>query len=391
MSKFPKNAGTLLGFIAFNQSLVFMPTIGQNLYYFIFFILLTFFFFSLKNIKLNSWLFAFIGAAFFSVIFNTIASYIQAPFRLISFIIIITLIGPLIDSPTINTFKTQTFLISNQLLFWFGALTFFAYLLPLGIPQGRGGFSGFMTHSMMLAPFLGVSFILILYKLYDSSRILSTRKKLLLLVALVFIFLSLLLASSRSAIMATLGGVLFFFFKYYQKRLGKLFFFYVSILIIVIATYPLWEGFTTGIQEKMELNEQQNDLYASRRSLWNTRLTEFDSSPIIGIGFANTTGRVNEETGISEPGSSWLAALSQTGVIGFTLLAIVFLGILKILILDKQNPLISSTLGGLLILFVIHTMAEGYMLASGSYLFFYLWLLLGIINLYKTHKNIRIV
>ncbi|MFC0263911.1 O-antigen ligase family protein [Fontibacter flavus] len=387
-----KYLSILTALITLNQAFILTPAIPQPIYYSIFAGFIVVFIFNVKGIKINPLMLLFLLIAGFSILANDIPGYIQAPFRLLSFILIVSLIGPFFQSPSLNFFKAKTFQISNQLLLLLGALTFFVYILPLEIPQGRGGFTGFMVHSMTLGPFLGVAIIFALNKLYDFHIFkFSKIKKHLLIVAIVLIFISLLLASSRSAILATLGGSSFFFFKYYQYRLGRLFLLYTLIPLGVIFSFPLWEGYTDGIQKKIEYSERNEDIYATRRSNWDMRLAEFQSSPIIGIGFANMTGHVNVETGTSEPGSSWFAVLAQTGVLGAGVVILLFLGNLWMLIRDKENRLMAATLGGLLVLFILHMMAEGYLLASGSYLFFYLWLLLGNIQLFKTYKNFRII
>lgn len=387
-----KYLSILTALITLNQAFILTPAIPQPIYYSIFVGFIGVFIFIVKGVKIEPLMLFFLLLAGFSILANDIPGYIQAPFRLLSFILIVSLIGPFFQSPSLNFFKARTFQFSNQLLLLLGALTFFVYILPLGIPQGRGGFTGFMVHSMTLAPFLGVALILALHKLYEFQGFRPSKsRKYLLIVAIVLIFISHLLASSRSAILASIGGAAFFFFKYYQRRLGRLVLLYVSLPLLVVFSYPIWEGYTEGIQRKMEYNERNDDLYASRRSNWDTRLAEFKSSPIIGIGFAHITDHVDIETGTSEPGSSWLAVLAQTGVLGAGVVILLFLGNLWMLIRDKENTLMAATLGGLLVLFILHMMAEGYLLASGSYLFFYLWLLLGNIQLYKTYKNFRII
>ena len=79
-----------------------------------------------------------------------------------------------------------------------------------------------------------------------------------------------------------------------------------------------------------------------------------------------------------EPASSWLAVLSMIGLFGF----IPFLGLtlhcISYVFRDKTNPTNSAFLGGMLFLFMVHMIAEGYVLSAGSGLFFYFWLVIGI-------------
>ncbi|MDP2455208.1 MULTISPECIES: hypothetical protein [unclassified Kaistella] len=102
------------------------------------------------------------------------------------------------------------------------------------------------------------------------------------------------------------------------------------------------------------------------------------------IGFDSDSGKV-------EPGSSWLALLSMTGIAGFILIVFIFLSALIYLFKNKNDYIISGILGSLLLFFMIHMSAEGYILAAGSLLFFYIWLLLGVIEGYKKYQIIKII
>jgi O-antigen ligase len=141
---------------------------------------------------------------------------------------------------------------------------------------------------------------------------------------------------------------------------------------------------------KISSAQESGDITSSRTNLWNARLTEFSSSPIVGIGFAsvnvdlNEEARFDEETGKVEPGSSWLAILSMTGILGFLFFFIMFVKyFLFIWKKANSNNIYLCLLGSLLVFYAIHMLGEGYIISSGSGLFFYFWLLLGVIDIYN--------
>jgi len=58
---------------------------------------------------------------------------------------------------------------------------------------------------------------------------------------------------------------------------------------------------------------------------------------------------------------------------------------------EKKNLSKSGILGALLLFFSFHMNAEGYFLAAGSFLFFYIWLLLGVILGYKQYTSLKVI
>jgi hypothetical protein len=147
----------------------------------------------------------------------------------------------------------------------------------------------------------------------------------------------------------------------------------------------------------MEYSDSEGDLTASRSLHWNARLYEFNSAPVFGIGFATADVAspvavgINMETGGLEPGSSWIAILAMTGIFGFGTIALLFIYLFISLWKEKKDLSNAGLLGGLLVFFTLHMLAEGYFLAAGGFLFFYVWLLLGVIDGYKHYGTIKII
>ena len=92
-------------------------------------------------------------------------------------------------------------------------------------------------------------------------------------------------------------------------------------------------------------------------------------------------GDYDNYTGTTETGSSWLALLSMTGLIGFSIFCSIFFPIVRLL---KTKALKTRTSGEaalllpLVAIFFTTMFTEGYVLAGGSFFCYFFWLLLGV-------------
>lgn len=84
-------------------------------------------------------------------------------------------------------------------------------------------------------------------------------------------------------------------------------------------------------------------------------------------------------TGIIEPGSSWLAILSMTGIAGFAFfMTLLFSTVSKLYALFKEDNDDWALLHlGILAVFAIHFIAEGYVFSGGGALCFLFWFFFG--------------
>jgi O-antigen ligase len=150
----------------------------------------------------------------------------------------------------------------------------------------------------------------------------------------------------------------------------------IVILFVGMLTYPLWDDFMAGIESKSS-TQSELGAYGSRTEKWTARLIEFGSSPIVGIGYASVDSRLDDVGvgGVIEPGSSWLAILSMTGIIGFILVISILIKPLRYL---KSHPTpYNALLLGLMAYVCTHMISEGYIFAGGSALCFIAWLIFG--------------
>jgi len=388
----------LIAFAALNQALSFLPMIPQAFYYLI--MALGFIFvLAKKPVKVNFLVFLFIIAAITSLLVNDVPPLFSANERLLIFVLISSVAGPLLNSPNIFLFRNQIFCVINRILILLSALSFVTYLLGIAFPwSGTGASSGFFNHSLMLGPLAAVSLLILVYIKIDFMKLrmdIKYKKYINLLILLVF--LALLVSSSRSSILGFGAGLLFLIYKINQNKFGKLISAIFKIVLIMLISSPIWFSYTEGIRQKMEYSDSQGGLASSRNAHWDARLYEFNSSPLFGIGFATADIKsplaigINEQTGGLEPGSSWIAILAMTGVFGFVVIVLLFVYLFVFLWRDKNNLSKSGILGALLLFFGLHMGAEGYFLAAGSFLFFYIWLLLGVILGYKQYAVLKVI
>lgn len=334
-----------------------------------------------KRFKFNFLMVWFSLSCLISILLNDIPDLFQPYQRFGIFIIIVGLIGPLINN---SLFFRLRILIGNMLNNAILSLVIFSFIgISLGLPfmLGRGGFTGFFNHSMMLGPMSSLAILISLHK----AQISENRKIYWFFLGLASLaFITCVAAGSRSALLAGLLGSSFFFYKLNQDKLTRFVRIIVGLIAFGVFSFPIWEPFTERLMEKIVYSEDQGDALVTRSFLWDMRISEFKSSPVIGVGFASVDPKIsikfNEEDGKVEPGSSWLAILSMTGLLGFIPILILLVKYLIFLLNDRIFPVRSAFLGGMMLLFVVHMMAEGYVLSAGSGLFFYFWLTLGVID-----------
>lgn len=323
----------------------------------------------------------------FSILFNDIPSFFLAPQRFLFFLLSILIFSPLLHGGNLaliklNTFRyTNVFIISITLLSFLGKITGFY----VGY-DWAGGFSGLTILSMILSPCAAISLLICIYQFY-----LKKNKYIYLCLALISFF-TLLIAGSRIALLGAILGFFVFFIKIYKKNLTYFWKKILLVLVIVLLTSPIWISFTATLLHKIEYSKENGSSFATREDLWQYRYDEFIESPIYGIGFSNSKkGNINYETGSIEPGTSWGVVFAMLGVLGGFALIILVFNYCKFLYNDSNNILLNSLLLSLLVFFLIHWIAEGYILSAGSFLFFYSWLLLGVIQEKKNNKNIILI
>ena len=234
-----------------------------------------------------------------------------------------------------------------------------------------GGFGGLTRHSMLLAPMSTFALVYICYKALPTKN-------------LWYWFLCIpcaaciLFAASRSAFLSGCFGILTMIYVFAKKKtqLVKIF---VSLFIAITISFPLWSSALKGLEQKQLGNIESGGMTSSRNTKWNNRIYEFWENPVTGMGFCACDQQFindyDKTTGTIESGSSWLAVLSMTGLLGFIPFMILMYRSVKNILFYKTKD--SPLLIGLLSTLVMHMFAESYIVAGGSQLCFIAWMIIG--------------
>ena len=356
-----------------------------NLYYgvLIFALLVTFFQSTIKRISMTMTILYI--ACILSIVLNDIPTVYQPWMRFSLFTIVTIVASPFIQSDFYDKFRVTLFKYIHLLL---------TLVIIISIPfiitgeRGIAGFGGFTNHSMLLAPISAVTLVTLLYLLFKGKY-----NKIVIVSLIIVTFIALLLAASRVSLGGAIVATIYFFYRLYSNNKRKFATIAISIIALMTLSYPLWGSYMEGIEKKnqAQITETGKINYTgSRDVLWQQRIREFKSSPLVGVGFGyaeyvidinERTGRITykkTDSGVVEPGSSWLGALSMTGLLGFCALLVLWIKSLKnCWKVEKQDKLFGVYIGSTLIFWAVHMIAEGQIFAAGSFLFFMVWLTFG--------------
>ncbi len=334
-----------------------------------------------SKIEFNFFMLWLVGAGYLSILLNDIPYFFRPYERLIAFILVMGLVGPLIRSSALEAFRKNLFITINTLLVVMVIISFLGIVAGLPMMIGRGGFTGLFSHSMVLGPIAAIATLVAIHWAYQANKI---KVRCLYYIIASLAFTTCVATGSRVALVAVLAGGSFYYYKINQGKLTR----FVRIVLIIatigIFSFPFWQPYTERLMGKMAYSEQQGDMLVTRAVLWQLRIDEFKSSPINGVGFAavdtSIATRFDDTEGRVEPGSSWLVVLSMLGLIGFIPFVLLTFSYFNFVYKDNANRPDSALLGGLLCFFIVHMTAEGYVLSAGSGLFFYFWLLMGMLE-----------
>lgn len=374
--------------LSFTKVNPYLPDIPEPLYYGGFVAALLWMVFRGGFVFSYTW-FPFLIAIFLSIWVNDIPASFQVGFRTIAFLSVTFLIGPFLVNPMLVVWRRLLFVHSLTFIRWLVIFSFFFWLIGWDLMYGKSGFVGFTSQSMLLGLLSGICFICSLYRFYLSSKFSERYQEA--GIAIVS-FMILILASSRSALGSAMVAAAFFYSRIYRHhvmRLGRLMF---TVLCLAVLTSGFWWVHTERLRSKMEYGEKKGSVTSSRDILWDDRMEEFKAYPVFGVGFA-TMNKESASKGLKqgyetiEPGSSWLFLLSSMGLLGFLSFSIPFSRILYLLFRKESVGINGYFLGSLLTLFMFHMIFEGYIIASGAYHCFFLWLLLSECNKIVNQNN----
>lgn len=376
-----KNAGLIvLLFVLskFSQTFGFLPFIPEELIYGCM-ILMAIYMFT-KYTKADIQMLILLGYLVLNIYLCKPDTIFNSWMRLGLFVILMVCVGPLLQNETLRDIRHKCLQVTMSIITGLSIISFFCYFFEINYMwleyeseyNTAGTFGGLFSHSMLLGLIAGASAVFSTYKALETEGNQKTVFIVITLICLATVFLS----ASRSALLCSIAGVLLTLQKASNNNQHFLKIATIGMLITAV-TYPLWGEITEDVVEKTEKNMEMGGFTASREDKWNARIEEFKSSPLVGIGFAAVDPELDDVShgGIIEPGTSWLAVLSMTGIIGLILFLSVFYKAYTAC--NKMTQQEDALYLGLLALFSVHMMAEGYVFAAGSFQCFLLWLIIG--------------
>lgn len=364
-----------------NQVVGFMPSIPSTFYYVIVIA------YALYCLRAHFSINLLLGAFLIYVPFEILITHPDVAFRswerylLFGLILIVT--SPLIQGDRNIIYRSKIFqmiLIACAIL---GIGSFVGRFLGINYgslgrtenTMGVGLFGGLTRHSMLLGPIAGIGSLYMIYLWYQTKKRICLLWGILCLASVMF-------SASRSALIATIAAnvVMLYRMSGTGSRFLKIM---VALVLVGSVTFPLWSGALDDVMAKQNANVASGGTFESRSDKWKVRIEEFKSNPAFGVGFAaidlsnaKAHGDSNLDTGVVESGSSWLCILSMTGILGALCLIPIFLN--AIMTAWRSCSVFSSVIVGMLVLFYVHMIAEGYVLAGGSFMSFCLWLTIGV-------------
>lgn len=340
--------------------------------------------------KINTIYVLYIVACFLSIITNNIPSFYKIHFRFGAFIVLFLAFTPLLNSRYLAIVRTKAIqyfclfsvgvVVINFLIFKGGGTSVYQSALYENIGMYTGS-----TANNQMGMLGGVSLIYLSTLLCYKNQI--EKKWFYLFLILLFCTLAMtFLASSRSAVLCAVASILGLLYVKYKRKFGKLLGILCIIVIVGGVVAPIFDDYTRGIIEFKQGGDLSSFDTKSRDGLWELRIKEFKSSPITGIGFGTISnpGEFTKRSGIVETGSSWLASLSQTGLLGTIPILVIVIGNLLYILKLKEPDFIQTLFSGLTIFFTIHPMAEGYITTVGAILCVLFWCIHGVVYSMRT-------
>lgn len=388
LSRYDK-VSLIVAFIAVNNVIAITFNLGMP-YYLIMFAAFLYLIRSEAPVPTSNIGIIFLLCCVLSIVANDVPSFFNPWMRLATFIIMVLLIGPFVRSNTLDMMRINVFNLIQLLIQPIVFCSFGLYLVGIhAVGGGWVGFAGITTHTMILAPVCGIAFSQALYQIFKGNYS-GKYARWYWIVLAVISFLSVLLTASRMTLIGSIGILLVFVIYKFRDDFATFLKWFVCIAIVIAATQSYWMPYTEPLQEKNAGSMRDGGMTSSRDVHWTQRISEFEQSPFVGVGFSAVDidsedgSNFDASSGRVESGSSWLSVLSMIGAFGFILLVSFFIRAIKeVKIISQHHEMLALLLMSQMVFWMLHMIAEGYILSAGGFLFFNVWLLLGTIDAYS--------
>lgn len=285
---------------------------------------------------------------------------------------LVVAVGPLIASKKAALCRQSSWRTTRLLLVLVGVSSAFWFLFNLPV-MGKGRFTGVTIHSNLSGPLAGlavlISFIVAIHRRSWKWGVIAA-----------VCSLPCIVSGSRAGLVAL--GVAALVVLLVRFRLNQA---AVLVAILGFVTYFLLDRGVFNMPSLQTLTSylREKGLANTREHLWEARLYEFRQHPWIGIGVGMAEGAgggyLEDNRFNVEPGSSYLAVLAMTGIVGVTgfAITILYMAITVARSFPAFSPQNQAEILGVAAFLAVHALAEGWILAVGSPFTFLFWLICG--------------
>lgn len=304
--------------------------------------------------------------------------------RLVLFSFILVLTCPIYTSLRWHLYKKRV--MQNLFIGFIGVVLINLYAKLIGVNlratvQGWADltdkqFSGFCDQPMWLAAAAAVSTIFCAYLVFEQKKKKLMHQYFYIILLLCSIYVT-MISGSRSAFLAAMGAMCVVLYLLVKNK-ARLIKYVISAAAVALVLSPIFLNRKTfgAMMAKQEYQEQTGG--TSRDELWNDRMTEFKSSPLIGVGFGAHGVGDDKKVSTVETGGGWISILAQTGILGLVLaISIIFKAFTPIRKIRQNNSMM--VIYAAYFLFIVHSIVEGYMFQGGWYLCLIFWMVIGLL------------
>ncbi len=351
--------------------------------------------------------------------------YFRSWSRLAYMGLLLLVASPLINSPSLARFRRVVWIVLWWILGIYSILSLVIHICEIAYGSGIHSymFRGLFVSRMVCGLICSLTAVVYSVPLF-AGRVSRGARVFACMVFAVSLYL-VLVSTTRIGFIAIVAGLAIVFsrikvsFRILAIALTSL------VLLVGLMLLVFGDSILIPLNNKIRVYSEVGMLW-SRAALFDARIHEFLSNPIFGVGYASErvltafdNFSVWVTTGVIEPGSSWLALLAQTGIIGFLLMAVfVWTVIVKAYALmhnavpisgsfnftpdekifhDHLNASSSlmcspTTIVAVFTALLVESLVEGWILAGGAFFALFFWLSCSMIQNTKivpAHKESR--
>lgn len=378
------SVGAVCGFMPFWMQSIYFVALALSLGYIL-----------IGGIQINGRYFVLYIVLILNVLILPIDPVFNSKTRLLLFIIVTVVVSSAFTTMRAVVFRNMVFkniliqcsiLVPISCLFRFLGLNYARMVVFSDMSMQEqvasvGLFGGVFQHSMMLGPIAAVVavYFFFAYQSYGQKKIY--------IVLFIMSVLACFFSASRGAVLSMIVPIVFAVLSGQgdagTKKKTKM-----IVIVAILAILPFANSVFNGIVEKQQRNVEMGSTFGSRHDKFTYRWNEFTSSPLMGVGFASIDPNGGDDYGLDgtiEPGSSHMAILSMTGIVG--VLCYLALIIFAYCCVKGEDNTSARFRKALLIAMLLHGCWEGYVFSGGGFLCLLYWIIVGQAIDYKYLKK----